>query len=157
MIGLILVRTSVRNHLFVQSFIGLALVAFVSLPAGWAEEEKKGEQHGACRAEVEKLCPDKKRGPELMKCVEEHLSEFSSECQEHHKKRQENREAIQEACKADEEKFCKDMKVGKGLLKCMKKHESEFSEGCRSAIKEHGKKHKRGKKGRSHSESPESK
>ena len=118
----------------------------------------------ACRAEIEKVCPGVKKGKELGKCVEEHLSELSAECQEGHKNRQERRaerkerradrkerrDAAKDACAADKEKFCKEEKPGHGLFKCMKQHEAELSDGCKAAIKslqESRPHHKKGKKG----------
>gem|GEM_PF-2715757 len=133
--------------------------------AGWVQAEEsasgggdKKEAHQACRAEAEKLCPGLKSGEGLGKCVDEHVSELSAACQEHHKQmkarhseRKEARAEVKEACAADQEKLCKGLEPGKGLFKCMHEKASELSEGCKAAmgeLKEHKPKHgKRGHKG----------
>ena len=159
------------KKLFLDAFV----IAALSLSgAGWVQAEEsasggaggggdKQEAHQACRAEAEKLCPGLKPGEGLGKCVDEHASELSAACQEHHKQmkarhsekkeqRQEARAEVKEACATDQEKLCKGLEPGKGLFKCMKEHESELSEGCKAAIgefKEHKPKHgKRGHKGK---------
>lgn len=138
----------------------LSLGSFGSLRAEDTVSPAAGDKEGhhACRAEAEKLCPGLKPGEGLGKCVDEHLSELSAQCQEHHKKmkamheakkegRKEAVDAAKEACAADHDKFCKGLEPGKGLFKCMKEHESELSEGCKSAVasmKEHMPKHGKG-------------
>ena len=127
-----------------QTVVFLVCVAFLSSAGLRAEEsggEGEGKKHGKCREEIQKLCPDIEKGPELAKCVDEHADKLSAECKEHHAKRKEKheeilklRESVKEACKSDQEKFCKDKEIGEGLMKCMKEHEKELSEGCQSAI-----------------------
>lgn len=108
----------------------LVVFIFCFLSASvWADHhsEMKG-----CHKEVKELCKDKKRGPEMFKCIEENKSKISPECL---KKFEEKWKNHQGPCKADREKFCKDVKPGGGrIIECMKTKMAELSPECKEHI-----------------------
>ncbi|HTO97162.1 MAG TPA: cysteine rich repeat-containing protein [Myxococcales bacterium] len=93
---------------------------------------KEGAQ--ACQADVEKLCPGTKPGPERHACMQQHKDEVSPGCKEFFSELMEQRGEMRDAmraCKGDAQKFCKDVKAGEGrIAACLKQHQGELSKGC---------------------------
>ena len=93
----------------------------------------------SCQADVEKLCPGTKPGPERRACMQQHREEISPGCREFFAQGARHRGAMRQAmgaCRADAEKFCKDVKAGEGrIAECLKEHRSELSEGCAAQMK----------------------
>lgn len=88
---------------------------------------------GPCRADVEKLCPNLPKGPQLRECIQKNKDNFSAECKEFKKQKRE----AWKACKADKEKFCSNVEHGGGRVKaCLQSHEKELAGECRSLIQQ---------------------
>lgn len=113
------------------SFTILATWLTFSIPALAVEVEKKG----ACRAEVEKICPNLTMKTGLGKCLRAHKSEFSKECQE---KAEERRAEIKVAltdCKVDMKKLCAGVEKGQGrIVQCLKQNTAKLSPACKSHV-----------------------
>jgi hypothetical protein len=100
---------------------------------GLEAKEKAGAFMEACKADMDKLCPDVKGGPgEKLRCLKEHDKDLSEACKA--KMAAGKQEMMKKnPCLADMQKFCKDVKPGEGrVMDCMKAHEAEFSEGCKA-------------------------
>jgi chromosome segregation ATPase len=98
------------------------------------------EEVEACQADVQRLCPQTKPGPERSACMREHKDQVSAECRELFAKvkegRAEAREAMQ-ACRADAQKLCKDVKPGRGrIVECLKQHDQDISPACAEELKQ---------------------
>jgi hypothetical protein len=109
----------------------VAAAATAMAIAGSAAHAAQSAMAKVCGPEIMKLCPDAKPGPERGKCVQSHLAEFSSPCQDALAKAA----AVARACRADAKKFCGDVKPGQGArLECMKSHMADLSGACKSAV-----------------------
>ncbi|HAM36764.1 MAG TPA: hypothetical protein DEB40_00530 [Elusimicrobia bacterium] len=92
----------------------------------------------ACKADIERLCPEGKPG---QMCLKEHEAELSPDCKTDRaeakllmeKARQ--AKATRAACKKDIQKFCKDAAAKGGVGKCILEHEAELSPACKAALK----------------------
>jgi hypothetical protein len=68
-----------RNRIAVLSAVSL-LSVLLSAPLSSAAE---GGGHGACRADIEKLCPNAKRGDgSIRECMRDHQDELSDACKQ---------------------------------------------------------------------------
>jgi Cysteine rich repeat len=93
-------------------------------------------QQGACKADVEKLCPGIQPGEgRILECLKSHKAEVSPGCTKHLKEVQAELKKVSAACEPDMEKFCWETPMGKGgIASCLKKHSDELSPDCKSAI-----------------------
>jgi cysteine rich repeat protein len=93
----------------------------------------------ACQADVERLCPGIKAGPERHACMQQHKDQVSPECREFFSEAMERRGEMQDAmrdCQGDAQKFCKGVKPGEGrVLDCLKQHQGELSQACGARVK----------------------
>jgi len=86
--------------------------------------------HGACKDDIKKYCPDAKPGKGVIfQCLETHQKELSPTCQA----KFEEKKAARAACQSDRDKFCKDQH-GKEGFQCMVSHEKDLSAQCRDHI-----------------------
>ena len=93
---------------------------------------------GPCRQDVQKFCPDAKRGPALRDCLKQHASELSPACQEHLKQAKAKVQKWQQACQDDVQKFCASVPTGGGnILKCLHQHQDELSKSCQDQMAQH--------------------
>lgn len=100
--------------------------------SAWADHH---EGMKGCHKEIKELCKDKKRGPEMFKCMEENKSKISPECLKKFEEKKEKWKNHEGPCKADREKFCKDVKPGEGrIIECMKGKIAELSPDCKAHI-----------------------
>lgn len=119
----------------------IGLVRADDAPASGSTGSESGWVKGACKADVEKLCPGVKPGKGAIRdCLKQHESELSAVCQNNikmAKERMEQRKAeITAACKADTDQFCKDITPGEGReMACLHAHNDKISQGCKDALK----------------------
>ena len=92
------------------------------------------EEAQSCEADVQKLCPGTRPGPERHQCMMEHKDQVSAECKEFFAHMQEAHGEIR-ACREDAHKLCKDVKPGEGrIVDCLKSHQADLSKTCAAAI-----------------------
>jgi hypothetical protein len=93
----------------------------------------------ACQADVQKLCPDAKAGPDRRRCMQQHKDEVSPACRDFFAEGMKHSAQMHEsvrACREDAQKFCKDLKAGGGrIAECLRQHQGELSEGCAAQMK----------------------
>ena len=96
------------------------------------------EEAMACQADVEKLCPNTKPGPERRQCMMEHKDQVSQQCRDlfaQMKERHEEAQGAVAACRDDAQKLCPKVKPGKGrMIQCLKQHQSDLSPDCSAAL-----------------------
>jgi hypothetical protein len=99
-------------------------------------EEKEG--HGACRADVQKLCKGvQPGGGRIAACLKQHESEISPGCRDRMAEARKEGKEFAEACKADAETLCKGVQHGQGrIMRCLVEHKDKLSGGCREKIAE---------------------
>lgn len=94
----------------------------------------KGEMK-ECRKQMMEFCKGKKRGPEMIQCMEENKSKMSAECQQKLDEKKEQMKNHAGPCKADREKLCAGIKPGEGRIRdCMKSKMAELSPECKANI-----------------------
>jgi len=110
------------------AFAGFLLAC---LPAQAADQE-----HGACRADVQKFCKDVRPGGGAMaRCLKRRESELSSACRERMAEGRQQAEEFADACKADADKLCKQVQPGGGrTLRCLTANKDQLSALCREKI-----------------------
>ncbi len=110
-------------------------VAFLFI-SGAAFAHHKGNHEGACKADVEKFCKDvKPGGGAILKCLNEHSSELSTECKERKMAMKEHVEKFMEVCKDDLNKYCSKTPRGEGKkLKCLNKNEANLAPACKDEV-----------------------
>ncbi len=112
---------------------------------------------GACRQDLQALCPDVTPGPggfhdclatlcpdatpgpgAFASCLQQHASQLSSACQQQLSKMQAKMAAWQQACGADVQTFCSDTGPGPWKIgKCLRSHQSELSQTCQDLLAQH--------------------
>lgn len=126
-----------------------ALVAFAVLAFAAAPVFAKGDRkNGPCKAEIEKLCGDKKGDKKAMKaCIKENHDKFSAECKaqkDKYKAKHEERKAkmskAMETCSADIQKLCPEANAAGAKkhagIKCLMQNRDKVSEPCKAALPE---------------------
>jgi hypothetical protein len=117
---------------------------------------------GACRQDLQTLCPDVTPGPGAFRdclatlcpgltpgpgafasCLQEHASELSDACQQEVSRMQAKMAAWQQACGADVQTFCSSVGPGPWSVgKCLHEHQSELSQPCQDLLAQrHGHHH----------------
>lgn len=125
----------------------LGLTATVATAKG-----KGGPGKRACKADVERLCPDAKGDREAVRqCLVEQRAQLSESCQEDVNRHEERRQAFEQACGADAQRLCGEAQ-GRQLHQCMRDNKDDISESCQSFLQEQRGKHKgkRGERGQQH-------
>ena len=118
------------------------------------------EHGGACRQDLQALCPNVTPGPGAFKgclstlcpdvtpgpgafgkCLNEHASQLSTACQEQlsqfQSKMAEWKQAFQQACGSDAQTYCADASGPHATFKCLHDNKDQLSEGCQSFLAEH--------------------
>jgi Cysteine rich repeat len=118
-------RSSSLTALLSAPLLFLAPVAFAQAPQ---------ESGGACKADVERLCPGAQPGHgRVMRCLRDKEDQVSAECKAHIEEMRQRFQAAAEACKPDVEKFCQDVQPGGGrIIQCLRQHETELSDACKA-------------------------
>jgi len=120
--------------------LGIAMLALAGTVASTAIAAESASVHGACKADLEKLCKGvEPGGGRLAQCMKQHEAELSEACKTQrtakHEERKNRRKAMREACQGDIEKLCADKRGGKGdIMRCLKEHKAELSTGCSDAM-----------------------
>ena len=119
--------------------IPILCILLLLLPASALAQRGPGLRTGACRADIERLCPDAGRGRETGRCLKERRAELSEACAaafaEQEAKMQGRAAAVREACADEVAKLCPDAQPGQGgLLRCLRSHDAELSGSCRDAL-----------------------
>jgi len=116
---------------------------------------------GACRQDLQTLCPDVTPGPGGFRdclatlcpdlppgpggfadCLQQHASALSPACQQHLSKMQAKMAAWQQACGSDVQTFCGDVAPGPWSVgKCLHEHQSELSQPCQDLLAQHNRHH----------------
>lgn len=116
--------------------LGFPILAglFLLLPGPVPAQEQAG--HGACKADVEKLCKDVKLGEgRIARCLKQNEANLSPACKDAMAQARQKMQALRDACGADAKQYCKGVKHGHGrILACLKQNEAKLSEGCRAAM-----------------------
>lgn len=119
-----------------------ALLTFAATPA-FAKHERKS---GPCKADIDKLCGDKKGDRKAMKaCIKENKDKFSPECKAkkaEHKAKHEERKAKMakavEVCGADIKKLCPEAAAPGAKkyapMKCLMQNRDKVSDTCKAAL-----------------------
>ncbi len=116
-----------------SSLLTVAALAVLSLSPFTASAHN---HDGKCKAEVESICPNMKKGEGLLKCIKENKDKFSAECQERGKAKKDHFQATFEACEEDIKRLCKDIKRGGGrVVQCLKANSEKLSPACQEGFK----------------------
>ena len=89
----------------------------------------------ACRAELERYCPNIEPGPRLGECMEQHQNELSSDCKKAHEQIKASGPmggGAGYSCRADIQKYCTNMEPGPGLGECLEQHLNDLSSECKA-------------------------
>ncbi len=109
---------------------------------------------GACRQDVQALCPNVTPGPGSFRdclktlcpditsgpgsfgaCLKQHESQLSAACQQHLSRVAAKLEAVRQACQPDVQSFCSDVTPGHGaIIKCLRQHKGELSQTCKEQL-----------------------
>jgi len=111
-------------------------------PAGGVDQaapaRPSARKGGACKDDVQRLCPDARSIGDRMKCLKEHEAELSGPCQQARKQaRQQVRQRLNKAkaaCESDIAKHCPGVKEGEGrIVACLKGHVDDLTPSCKIA------------------------
>jgi hypothetical protein len=126
-------QSAASRRLLLGALPCLFLLLLITAPAA---AQQRARVRDACKADVERLCPDT-RGSALRDCLQEKESELSPECREERRRAQQRIDDLNERCKDDLARFCPDLEPGQGrIARCLREHEAELSETCRGALPE---------------------
>jgi hypothetical protein len=103
-----------------------------------APVQRPASKEGACKDDIQKLCPDASTLADRMKCLKEHEAALSASCrQSQDAAKQQARARLEKAkaaCQSDIDKYCRDAKEGEGrIASCLKSHEGDLTPGCKTA------------------------
>jgi hypothetical protein len=114
----------------------LLVIGGLSMVSAAQAEEKEG--HGACRADVQKLCKEvQPGGGRIAACLKQHESEISPGCRKRMAEGRKEVKEFAEACKADVETLCKGVQSGQGrIMRCLSEHSDKLTDACRAKISE---------------------
>jgi hypothetical protein len=93
----------------------------------------------ACKADMDKLCPNVERGDARRSCIETNKDKFSDSCEAARNAArdagQDRREAFRAACAGDVAKLCADVEKGKGrVIDCMRGHADKLTPSCKTEL-----------------------
>lgn len=93
----------------------------------------------ACKADMDKLCPNVERGEARRTCVEANKDKFSESCKAARTAArdagQDRREAFRAACASDIAKLCADAGKGKGrVIDCMRGNTDKLTPSCKAEL-----------------------
>lgn len=90
----------------------------------------------ACRADVEKYCPDvKPGGGRIAACLKEHGASLSAECKQFGDRARARLQGFATACAADIKTHCAGVQAGGGrIYRCLQQHEAQLAANCRDQL-----------------------
>jgi hypothetical protein len=102
-----------------------------------SQPKKPTLSQGACKAEVEKFCKDRKKG-DVGECLMQYEAYLSKACTAVVKERSERKhveslEKARAACKGEIEKFCQDKDKAK-IDECLDANKEDVSAACKTAL-----------------------
>src|SRR5690348_4074305 len=112
--------------------VGLAAVLTL-VSSGVRADRPESWNDGACKADVDKLCPGMQAGRGAIRdCLKQHEAELSAGCKSNvttmKEKMHERMEEVKAACQADQAKFCKDVTPGEGReMACLHAYNDKIS------------------------------
>ena len=145
---------------FLVPFAAALTMAAVSARAGqWA-----GPDGGACKQDVEALCPSVTPGPGsfhyclgtlcpdlqpgpggFLACLQKYSDKLSPTCQQHLSDLQAKmaawKQAFQQACGSDVQTFCADATDHRAVFQCLHQHKDDLSQTCKDQLAEHHRHH----------------
>lgn len=125
-------------------WVALAALGLLLAAAPSAAQPRQRIGEGACKADIERLCPGVPHGGgAVLDCLKQKESELSPECREdmaeHRQRAQQRIDALKASCKDDLARFCADVEAGRGgLARCLREHEADLSTSCRDALPRRG-------------------
>ena len=103
-----------------------------------APNRQSAPKGGACKDDVQKLCPDASSFADRMKCLKEHEADLSEPCKQAREKAKQRvhkrLDQAKAACQSDIAKHCQDVKEGEGrIVACLKGHVDDLTPRCKMA------------------------
>ncbi|MFN8627882.1 MAG: cysteine rich repeat-containing protein [Candidatus Binatia bacterium] len=118
--------------------------------------------HGACRQDLERLCPNVVPGPGSFRacmetlcpgtapghgafyaCLQQHAETLSPACQERLARMHAKMDAWRAACQRDVDTSCADVTPGHGnIVRCLRQHYADLSQACQEQFSRHGRGHR---------------
>ncbi len=139
-----------RPRVFITLIAPLAVAMTVAPAAAHGHGDK-----GACRQDLQALCPNVTPGPGAFRgcletlcpsvtpgpgafgsCLQEHASQLSAACQEQLKRRQARIAAFHQACDTDLQTYCASVSGPRGVFRCLHHHQNQLSQACQTFLAE---------------------
>lgn len=118
--------------------IGLATMAVGLAVMFFAGSAPAQAPNAACKAEIEKLCPEMKPGDgHYGQCLVDHQKDFSNPCKKYADAAVARKQDLKQfpACIADAERLCPSTPSGlTRLTKCLRIHQGDLSADCKQEI-----------------------
>ena len=89
---------------------------------------------GACRADLQTLCPDAQTPPEIHQCLIDHQNQLSAACAAKIQEMQSRQAAIQAACQGDLQSLCPNAQTAPEIHRCLHENRSQLSAACSAAL-----------------------
>jgi hypothetical protein len=89
-----------------------------------------------CADDIAQFCKDvKPGGGRLVRCLKEHETDLSAQCQASIQEARTKVKEAHDACADDIQKLCRDVKPGAGrIVRCLREKETELSPECRDKL-----------------------
>lgn len=116
-----------------RPLLTLALTAALALPAVALAGGGGKHMSPACRADVERLCPEAE-GCARKQCLKDHADALSADCSADLAARAERRAAVKAACADDVSRLCGEVESGRAARQCLRSHRDQLSIPCADAI-----------------------
>ena len=108
-----------------------------------------GGGKGACRQDIQRLCPDITPGPGSWKavhdCLEQNAANLSPACQQQRSRMQAKMDQVLQTCQTDIQSLCSDASSDpRATFKCLFQHRHDLLQACRDALPHHRHRHHHG-------------
>jgi hypothetical protein len=102
---------------------------------------RRGPLAGACRADVQTLCPDAKTPWDIHKCLNDHQGQLSAACSAKLQEVQRRLDAVHAACQADVQTLCPNAATPRDIGQCLHENRDQLSETCSQALRRMHRRH----------------